>query len=396
MLISFVREKLRGGVKFRVSGGFPNAFLDACAARNITLTDVKTGADYVESKALYRDRKLLEAAAVDAGMTLERVRSSGLHAAAHRYRFRWGVPVGIVCFIAVLAVLSSMLWTIEIRGLTCIQKEDLLAVLEALDVKKGTFLNRISRRELQAVLENLDPRIVRVTVNLSGTGLYIDFLEREEPTEQKETKKLVNIYAAEDGMLLVANYFAGVGQFKVGDAVLKGDLLCTGELPMSDGSHRFVRAEAEVIAETRKTLHVFTAKSIKAELIEKATDHYGAAFFSLRLTPTEKKGQEGVVSAGERYLQTNSLVFPVGTLRDRETSFFTATLELTYPQAKLLSLTYLGEKLIHSDDFAHITKAGLNYLHEGGCTLEAEITAVKNIALPMEIDVTDRYNGLDP
>ena len=165
---------------------------------------------------------------------------------------------------------------------------------------------------------------------------------------------------------------------------------------MSDGSVRFVRAEAEVIAETRKTLHVFTAKSIKAELIEKATDHYGAAFFSLRMMPTEKKDPAGTVAAGERFLETNGLVFPVGGLRDRETALFTATLELTYRQAKLLSLTYLGEKLIHSSDFAHITKAGMRFLPEGGCTLEAEITAIKNIASPMEIDVTDRINALAP
>ena len=292
MLFERLKKWMRGRTRFLITDCFPAELLDACVRRNVRLFDLTVSADQLAGSVSPADLDALREIAESSGARFAVVRSTGLRAAVLRYRFRWGIPCGILCFCAVLAVLSSMLWTIEIRGLTCLKEEAMLEQLASCDVRIGSFLSGISCNELEAELERMDPRILRATVNLTGTRLYIEIAERELPLPREEAGGWANIYAAEDGLILKADYFAGVGHFKAGDAVVKGDLLASGSLPMPDGSFRFVKAQAEVIAETKTTHHAFVTETVSVERVTRVRDDYGLAFFALRLFPFAGKARE--------------------------------------------------------------------------------------------------------
>lgn len=395
MLFERLKKWMRGRTRFLITDCFPAELLDACVRRNVRLFDLTVSADQLAGSVSPADLDALRAIAESSGARFAVVRSTGLRAAVLRYRFRWGIPCGILCFCAVLAVLSSMLWTIEIRGLTCLKEEAMLEQLASCDVRIGSFLSGISCNELEAELERMDPRILRATVNLTGTRLYIEIAERELPLPREEAGGWANIYAAEDGLILKADYFAGVGHFKAGDAVVKGDLLASGSLPMPDGSFRFVKAQAEVIAETKTTHHAFVTETVSVERVTRVRDDYGLAFFALRLFPFAGKARERPI-AGSRSLQTAGTVFPVGLLRVRRTEIEKTQLTLTPAQGKLLGLTQLAFNLSASTDFEYVTGRTIRCYKNRGVTLEADVICRKNIAVQMMQEGPDDAENAAP
>ena len=388
MLFERLKKWSRGRTRFLIADCFPAELLDACVRQNVRLFDLTVSADQLAGSVSPADFDALREIAASSGAQCTVVHAAGLRAAVLRYRFRWGIPCGILCFCAVLAVLSSMLWTVEIRGLTCLKEEVMLERLAASDVRIGSFLSGISCNELEAELERMDPRILRATVNLTGTRLYVEIAERELPLPREEAGGWANIYAAEDGLILKADYFAGVGHFKAGDAVVKGDLLASGALPMPDGTFRFVKAQAEVIAETARTDHAFITETVFVERVTRVRDDYGLAFFALRLFPFAGKAGTAPV-AGSRSLQTAGTIFPVGLLRVRRTQTEKTQMKLTPAQGKLLGLTQLALKLSDSSDFEYVTNRTVRYYRNRGATLEADVICRKNIAVQMMQDKPD-------
>ena len=379
MIVEKIKSWIHGRVSFSASDGFPTRFLHACSVRKIKLYDLKVSSDAVSAAVDGADLPDLIDAADESGMDLKLTEKKGLGFLLQRYRFRWGIPVGLLLFVVLISVLASMLWTIEIRNLTCMKEEQVLAVLEEKGIRIGSFLRSVHCNEIEKELEATDEHILRVTVNLAGTGLYIDFSERETPQKTEKETEFANVYASDGGVIEKADYFAGVGIYRVGDAVVKGDLLVSGEMPMPDGSIRYVKADADVIVSTNKRFSVCSSSAVAVKQVARVKDRYGIRFFSIVLTPDKTRSAEKM-PAGEFVFSPGNMEYPVGIFRNRTTEFEDTTVALSVAQQKLLCLTDLAARIREKDYFLKITAMEIMESQTGGFTLEANVTVCQNVA----------------
>lgn len=336
MLLSELKKFFEGRVYFRATEGFSELFLNTCRAKGAKLRDIFVADDSVLASVKYSEYKRVLKGADMSGMTLEITKRSGFPALFQKYKTRLGIPAGILFAAVIIQILSGILWSVEISGLENIKEEEFSAFLDSCGAKKGTFLVNIDCNEIELLAENLSPVIMRVTVNLIGSKLYVEVFERELPPDMTDLNIFGNIVAEKDGEVLSADILSGVSYVKAGDAVVKGDLLAGGVQELSDGSTRLLRAQAIIIARTKTMFSCQTALKINVKKPEKMSDSKSVYFFGLVFPP-----QQGSTSSAT-YLSTLSSIFPIGVLRTRTTEFYEDTVQLSEAQAKLICITDLA------------------------------------------------------
>lgn len=154
-----------------------------------------------------------------------------------RMRRRWGLVAGAVFFCAALYLLSSYVWFIHVIGCTAIPPGEVVALVEQMGVRPGTWKASLNLYELEEELPRRHPDITWAGFRLRGTLLEIEIVEHiPEPVPSDSPGDMV---AAKDG--LVERVFTVEGETAVapGTTVLQGDLLIRGvrtvSIPGSSG-----------------------------------------------------------------------------------------------------------------------------------------------------------------
>ncbi|MBP0963380.1 MAG: sporulation protein YqfD, partial [Oscillospiraceae bacterium] len=168
----------RGWVRFRVTGGFPERFINLCALKGLPLWDGQRRGEecfFTTRAACYRR---LRPCAKGAGVRLKVVERGGLPFGLHRRRKRWGLVVGAAVCVALLVASSHFLWNVRVVGNHRLEEQLVLEKLETLGVKPGVRLNGIDvqsvERRLMLELEELG----WVAVNLQGSTAVVQLQER--------------------------------------------------------------------------------------------------------------------------------------------------------------------------------------------------------------------------
>ena len=158
MVFASVGERLRGRVEFLAQGGFPDLFLEECAARGAALAGVKRQGAGLCAFTDEKNFPLARAAAERAGMTLTVTRRTGLPSLLRRYRARSGIPAGLLAGALLLAFLSGRVWEVRVTGNRRVGGEEILDVMEELGVTPGTPLRRLDLKaaEREAAGEETD------------------------------------------------------------------------------------------------------------------------------------------------------------------------------------------------------------------------------------------------
>lgn len=381
MLFSEVGKFISGRVYFTASEGFPGELMNACVKNNVKLLDVTVYSDKITAAVDYKDFDALLNLSRSVGMAVEVHRRYGIKHIFHKYRFRWGIPAGAALFFAILMFLSSMLWSVEVRGLTVMKEEAFLSFLDEIGIRKGIFLRNISCNEIEAEAQRIHSGISKVTVNLVGTKMFIEVHERVVPLEITGENSYCNVVAAMDGEVLSADILAGVGKVKAGDAVLRGDELASGVLPLPDGSVRYVKADAVIRARTHNYISCSVAVRLNVKEVVRTKDRYGVEFFSLKLTPAQKETAGASFSSAAKFLRTFHTVFPIGTVRTRETLFQDKTLLLTADMAKLICYTDVALYGAFLPETKEPAERQIRFHSTGGIGIDADFICEENIAV---------------
>ena len=105
---------LKGYVSFTAEGGFPERFVNLCNSSEIVLWDVQNDGVKVKAFTTLRDFKRIENPAKNSGMEIKNVTERGLKAFINRYKYRFGLCLGALIAISIIAFLSGSIWEIEI------------------------------------------------------------------------------------------------------------------------------------------------------------------------------------------------------------------------------------------------------------------------------------------
>ncbi|MBQ0126283.1 MAG: sporulation protein YqfD [Clostridiales bacterium] len=177
---------------------------------------------------------------------------TGFPAIAHRYRKRFGIPVGAALMILIIVFSSKFVWDIRISGNESISAESIEQTLDGYGLKLGAFVPSLDGDLICRKIVIERPDISWATVNLRGTVADVEIREAKSAGVDKISSPS-NIVALCDGQIVSVEAYGGKSEVSSGQTVKKGDLLISGVINSNALGYRLVRSRGKVFAKVSKT-----------------------------------------------------------------------------------------------------------------------------------------------
>ena len=378
---------LFGKAEFIAKDGFADEFIEACSRNKIRIFNfIRKGRDLTGS-VRFADIDALEASAEKCGMRLEIIKRYGLPHIFYRYRKRFGIPVGLLIFAIISAVLHSVVWTIDITPTEFIPLEQIEEALNEAGAHVGIFADSVDCKEAEYKLYEKFEDISWVNVRIAGTRMFVSVSEVKAKEKQKESR-YTNIVALKDGEIVNAEIFRGEGKLFPGTAVVGGDLLVSGILNHRDGSVQFVDSEAEIYARTNSYISSEAPLYVNVKGLVKCKDIYFPSFFGISLLDLlPVKGYDFTLSSC--FIDGGDVVFPVGIIRKHFFRLEDICRNLSENESALLcfrDFSFLALKLYKK---AEIISSEISYSSDNATRFSGSFTCIEDIALKKEFTVED-------
>lgn len=253
MLLLRLWNYLRGYVIIIVEGYFIEKFINICTHRQILLWDVRVQKErLVTMKLSIKGYRLLRPIARKTRCRVRIVNKIGLPFVFNRYRRRKAFYVGAVIFAALVYIMTSFVWSVEITGNKKLQTGQVESALARYGIKTGAFKYRISADDAVAGMMFDMRDISWISIIVKGTRVKVDLRERSEIPEIVPRDIPCDVVAVKDGLIKQVIATEGVEAVSEGDTVKKGQVLISGSIPLKGGEKKFrqVHAMGTVMART--------------------------------------------------------------------------------------------------------------------------------------------------
>lgn len=244
------KETFNGYVKVTVTGRLIEQFINGCVKEDIKIWDIRRlNKTSMTCKISLNDIKAVKRVLKATDCRIHFRDRQGFPFFIRKALSRKGVIGGMIAFLAVLFILSNMVWNIRISGADPKVEHNIQTILKNMDIHRGVF--QFSIPSIEQTEYNLSQNLKNVTwvgVSIDGTSLNIKVVQKSLPKQEKVTGPQ-NLYAKKEAV--ISHLFVEKGQpmVKVNDYVKKGDLLVSGQLGTEE-QPKFVAAKGEVIGET--------------------------------------------------------------------------------------------------------------------------------------------------
>lgn len=236
-----------------VTGDYPERFLNLCVQNGFKVFNTRRRGDKFEFCIFARDYKRVRVFRRKCTVKLKIKYRRGLPFIMRRYR-RIGLAVGGAIFAAVMIVMPQFVWSINISGNSALDANQVMTALDTVGISIGTPLSEVDADNMRLRLALLLPEISWASINIDGTAVNV---ELREATRKLETDtKYSNLVADFDGIVTAVYVRSGTAAVKVGDTVIKGDLLVSGTEEYKDGKTFFRHSDADIIATVNRTATV--------------------------------------------------------------------------------------------------------------------------------------------
>ena len=249
--------RIFGSLTIRCEGGFTGRFLDMCRASGVAFRNAKSADGKLYMKITPEELYKVRHIARESGMKVKVTDKSGAVFFLHRYRRRWGIIAGFVCFMLIIYHLSGFVWNVEISGESeRYSAEEIVSALEERGIAVGMPLSGIDTEKAEnSILTELDG-LKRLAISVKSTSVTVEIADKTEnqPEEEEGTGYPSNITAGCDAYIIGVLPYSGKAVVKPGDTVTKGQVLVSGIYEDSTGKVYLTEAKAQVIGQTvRKT-----------------------------------------------------------------------------------------------------------------------------------------------
>ncbi len=239
---------MRGYLLIKVTGNYPERFLNVCAKRRILIWDVFPCSQTVlRCRISNRGFRLLPPIARKTGVRIKIIKKCGLSELLKRGKKRKWFVGGMIGFLLVLVVMNQFIWKIEIVGCETVSAASIKTCLEECGLKIGAFRPFLDEKKLQTKMLVRMSELSWIWVNKSGSKVIVQVKERIPKPEIFDTDAFSNVVASKDCLIESMIVKSGVPMVKIGDTVRQGDILISGLILSEKGVEpRKVQCEAEI------------------------------------------------------------------------------------------------------------------------------------------------------
>ncbi len=253
MFLVHLWNYIRGYVIIIITGKSIERFINICSKRQILLWEiVRIDTDCAEIKASIRGFRLMRPAAKKSGCRVHIKKKCGLPFFLYRFKRRKGFKIGLLVFAGLLILSVSIIWDIEIIGCNPEITPQVLNVLNAENIGRGSFKMRLNPKNIASKLAlNID-QIAWAGVEIKGVKLFITIKDSIDAPVLIKNNESFSIVAERDGLIKNMEVYAGNALVKEGETVKKGQVLVSGRLESKNPEFgtRDIHALGAVIART--------------------------------------------------------------------------------------------------------------------------------------------------
>ncbi len=185
------------------------------------------------------------------------------------------------------------------------------------------------------------PELSWLNINIEGSAARIEVRERIISPDIDADSTPADIVAARDGQIVLLRPFNGTQEQKVGNPVLKGDLLISGIEENKDLTVSFCRASGYVVARTNRSASTAQSTKLSAqrEIKRKTTYVIIFLFFSI---PLGRADESAYSEKSDLFI--NGVTLPMGIIRRTEKVLEPCEITLSEEKAQLLAVTRFFDK----------------------------------------------------
>lgn len=154
--------------------------------------------------------------------------STGIPFIAKRiYKYK-GMVICAVISLFLLMMTSQFVTDIYIQTPEGIKEEEVRKELYQAGLKPGLYKKNIQRKEIREYIMKKFDDVAYVSINVSGTNVFVNITKKAETLESTEESNYCNIIAQKSGIIEKVIARSGNSVVNVGDIIQKGDMLITG------------------------------------------------------------------------------------------------------------------------------------------------------------------------
>lgn len=387
MLVLRLIRFIFGYVSFAAEGGFSERFLNLCRLRGIRLWELRCRNGVITAQTDCTGYKKIRSVAKKSGMRVRIKKKHGLPFLLNRYSRRIGLLIGACFCVASLCILSTRIWSIDVIGNIGVPTEEIIEVFEQLGVKKGTAANKINISAVEnSALARLDG-LTWLNININGSAALIEVRERNELTEDDKSNEPSDIIAARDGQIVILRPFNGTQEQKIGNPVLKGDLLISGIEENKDLTVSFCRAKGYVVARTNRAVGVSQSSEVKVRIPANIKKSYIVEFLSF-LIPLGKTSDCAYKEKSE--ISVNGVTLPMSITECVDIEYTQSTVALSAEQTELLAVLRFYEKCSEEFRYLRVEKEDVSFAKsESACSFGGKFVCIENIGEERKMQIEE-------
>lgn len=395
MILLKLWNYFRGYVIIAVEGYFLEKFINICTHRQVFLWDVKKKKDRTMTlKVSIKGFRLLPPISHKTRCRVRIIKKCGLPFIKKRYGKRKAFLIGALVFIALFYCLSSFIWSVEITGNKEIESSLIIERLAGLGIKQGALKYGIDTKRVAGSLMLDIKELSWVGVTVKGTKVKIQVDERVLPPVIVSKSEPCNIVARRDGIIKSIVSKAGFDVAKIGDTVIKGQLLVTGIIPGRDEKAQTTLVHAVGTVEARTWYQAECPVNVKTYVTKrtgKKKDSYTLVLFTKKIKlPFGKVSYENYdrIEINKKLAVGEDLVFPFELVVDRYYENILCENITSLDEAKKeASDTAYNEASSDIPDGARIVKSDTSFMEKDDGTIIARVVieCVEDIALSEKI-----------
>ncbi len=248
---------LLGYRRLRVSRAVAGEVLNLCQSHGFVYRSFEFCDDYACLECTPPTARRLGEACRARGIAVVEEPVRGLPGLVGRYRYRWGIWVGIFVFAAIVFCSGLFVWDIRVEGNERLEDEAVIAALREQGLHVGSVRSRLDIDALENRVLLYSDEISWISVNIIGTVANVELREVEPITPSPPDYAAANLVAARGGVIEWFEDIRGNVAVEIGQAVGEGDLLVGGLYGTEEKPAHYTCARGKVMARTE---HDFTVE----------------------------------------------------------------------------------------------------------------------------------------